>query len=103
VQRLARLVELKRQLAAEAEATGNSEITDCSIGQSVHVAMMMTNSLTPHKEISQSGRLKPLRSSALLGWLLILTWSSYAKEPPKFDDKTSKFQIISKKKERLKQ
>jgi hypothetical protein len=37
-------------------------------------------------------------------WLAAdLTWPSYAKEPAKFDDKTSKFQIISKKKERLKQ
>jgi hypothetical protein len=43
---------MKRRLAAEAEATGNSEITDCLIRQSVHVAMMMTNSLTSQEEIS---------------------------------------------------
>jgi hypothetical protein len=63
---------MKRRLVPKAEATGKSEITDCSIGQSVHVAMMMTNSLTPHKEISQSGRLKPLRLSASLAWLVTL-------------------------------
>jgi hypothetical protein len=56
----------------KAEANSKSEITDCSIGQSVPVAMIMTNSLTPRKEISQSGRLKPLRLSASLAWLVTL-------------------------------
>jgi hypothetical protein len=47
--------------------------------------MLAKRALTAHARISYSGRLKSLRLSPLLGWLLILAQPSYAQESPAFE------------------